>query len=185
MMKAAISESVLQQEAHQTEIDELIKEIADLECQAEDAACLKDACTEPPAKSVQVQREVDANAAKEKMQLLNTISEQEKDLEHLKKSLAALSGEPCSSDVPRPQPHTSRVHPQASGSRPQQDPWQPAHSKQCHPQNHQRLQDLWPDEDALPDGFDAGVQQQRDCSAKRAASGVQLPSAEARKEPQQ
>lgn len=86
---------------------------------------------------------------------------QEKELEHLKKSLAALSGEPCSSDVPRPQPHTSRVHPQASGSRPQQDPWQPAHSKQCHPQNHQRLQDLWPDEDALPDGFDAGVQQQR------------------------
>jgi predicted nuclease with TOPRIM domain len=55
MMNAAISESVLQQEAHQTEIDELIKEIADLECQAEDAACLKDACTEPPAKSVQVQ----------------------------------------------------------------------------------------------------------------------------------
>ena len=55
MIKAAISESLLQQEAYQTEIDELIHEIADLECQAEDAACLKDACTDLPAKSVQVQ----------------------------------------------------------------------------------------------------------------------------------
>lgn len=55
MLKTAISESLLQQEAHHTEIDELIKEIAELECQAEDASCMRAATGEGPSKAVQIQ----------------------------------------------------------------------------------------------------------------------------------
>ncbi len=55
MMKAAILESQSQQEADKAEIYELIKRIADLECQVEDAACLEGMSSQRLEKSASLQ----------------------------------------------------------------------------------------------------------------------------------
>ena len=55
MMKAAIAESRAKQQADQTEIYDLIKRLADLECQVEDASSLEGVGSQRPAKSTPLQ----------------------------------------------------------------------------------------------------------------------------------
>ncbi len=99
---------------------------------------------------------------------------QEKELEHLTKSLAALSGEPCSTDRGQSRPHNSSQVRRGQAPQPGQGPWQAAQGpERSHPQTSSRVQDLWPDDDALPDNFDSAVQQQGGAQNSKAASGRQ------------
>ncbi|BDA48058.1 hypothetical protein COCOBI_11-3150 [Coccomyxa sp. Obi] len=99
------------------------------------------------------------NAEKEKMQLLREIFEQEKELQHLQRSLEALSGKPCTTLNTRQETQGS-ARATVEASQQAQGPWQPAHGSQQHVKHRNMGKDLWPDDDVLPENPDSTSRQQ-------------------------
>lgn len=71
---------------------------------------------------------------------------QEKELQHLRRSLAALSDEP----QPDRQGSQSHPHTKLQASLPQQGSWLPAVHEHAQPQNAKHIRDLWSDDELLP-----------------------------------
>ena len=84
---------------------------------------------------------------------------QEKELQHLQRSLEALSGKPCTTLSIQQQPQGS-ARASVEASQLPQGPWQPAYGSEQHLKQRNMGKDLWPDVDVLPEKPESTLRQQ-------------------------
>jgi len=83
---------------------------------------------------------------------------QEKELQHLRRSLAALSNEP-QRDREGSQSHLP--HTKLQAFLPQEGSWLPAMHEHAQPQNAKHTRDLWPDDELLPNNIVSNTNEQK------------------------